>query len=300
MAELNLFEGAPFGGPSGGAPYSVALPDGSVVPATIEGVALPDGSVASADVNVTGLWSPNPSGGTGGLRGDYQSVSRTNAAGVKSQYHIYAKHLTGDAPVGVIYALHGDGAGWFINPNSTTMENVKALAREKNLLLVIPRTPDQVAPFTWWETFAHSTWLADLHSYMAAIHNIDRNRVYWFGYSGGAEVLTYSLISAYSSRFTGGAAIMLAGGGKNDTELYASISTALKTPGRFLMKWVVGEYDNPADGGDVGGFDAVQASRNGEAFYRARDVPTQLSIIPGRDHYDIIPDGVATLRRMVG
>lgn len=245
-------------------------------------------------------WDSNPSNGTGGLRGDYTNVSRTNSAGVTSTYHIYAAHITGDGPHGIIYALHGDGAGWFTNPNSASMESVKAMARARNMILVIPRTPDQTVPYTWWESFSYSTWLADLHSWQAAIHNIERNKVYWFGYSGGAEVLTYNLISAYSSRFTGGGAIMLAGGGKSLTELYAPLSDALKTPGRFLMHWVVGELDNPADGGDDGGFDAVQAAYDGQGYYDWRDVPTKLTIVPGKDHYNIIPDGLSALEEMLG
>lgn len=243
---------------------------------------------------------PNPSNGTGGLRGDYLDVSRTNSAGTTSTYHIYAAHITGDEPLGIIYALHGDGAGWYTNPNSTTMNNVRQMARDRNMILVIPRTPDQVAPFTWWETFAHGTWLADLHSWQAAIHNIDRNKVYWFGYSGGAEVITYNIMNAYSSRFTGGGAIMVAGGGKGSAELLAPISDALKTPGRFLMRWVVGSLDSPEMGGDDGGFDAVQASYQGRGYYDWRDVPTQLTIVPGKNHYDILPDGTAALAEMLG
>lgn len=44
--DVTVSDADPAGGPSGGAPYSVALPDGSVVPAAPEGVALPDGTLA--------------------------------------------------------------------------------------------------------------------------------------------------------------------------------------------------------------------------------------------------------------
>lgn len=246
-------------------------------------------------------WVPNPSNGTGGLRGDYTNVSYTDSQDMTSQYHIYAAHLTGDGPFGIIYALHGDGAGWFNSPTaSVTMNSVRQMARDRNMILVIPRTPDQVAPLTWWETFAHTTWLANFHSWTAAIHNIDRNKIHWFGYSGGAEVQTYSLMSAYSSRWTGGSSIMVAGGGKTNTTLYAPISEALRTPYRNLMHWVVGALDNPADGGDDGGFDAVQASINGEARYREIGLPTKLTIVPGKDHYNILSDGVAALEERLG
>ncbi|XKH53578.1 S-layer homology domain-containing protein [Citricoccus nitrophenolicus] len=239
----------------------------------------------------------NATGGQGGTYQDSQSVTYSNGAST-SQYHLYADHLDGAKPHGIIVHLHGDGAMEYHHPQWTTIPAYVELARQHNLMLVVPRTPDRTGSITWWEDDASGTYAADLFSHLGTEYSLDLNQVYWTGYSGGAESITYDMMDAYSDRWTGGAAVIVGGGGASTWRTpILPISASLKT--NFSMHWVAGGDDTPAAGGSSGSFDAVKAARSGEAHYRKQGVRTSLTVVPGLDHWEIAPHGPAKLAHIL-
>ena len=52
--------------------------------------------------------------------------------------------------MGVVYHFHGDGAFEYESPQYTA-SCLAEVAREHNMLLVVPRTPDRAGEITWWE-----------------------------------------------------------------------------------------------------------------------------------------------------
>ena len=239
----------------------------------------------------------NASGGQGGVYQDATSLTYSNGAST-SQYHLYADHLNGAKPHGIIVHLHGDGAMEYNRPEWTTIPAYLELARRHNLMLVVPRTPDRVGSITWWEGDASGKYAADLFSHLGSKFNLDLNQVYWTGYSGGAETITYEMMDGYSNRWTGGAAVIVGGGGASTwRQPTRPIAQALKDD--FEMHWVAGADDTPAAGGSSGSFDAVKAATSGRAYYQQQGLKTSLTVVPGMDHWEIAPRGPAKLAQVL-
>ena len=227
----------------------------------------------------------NPSGGSGGLKTDRTNVSFT-ATDVSSTYHIYGTNISAASdPVGLVIHLHGDGAEEYSSPTTGMIKQYNDVAKAEGMLFVAPLTPDDVGTFTWWEDSYSSYWLAELLKDLYLKYNIDKNRVWFTGYSGGAEVLTYAMLHRYSNLWTGGGAIMLGGGGATGlTTPTTAISQSVKD--NFQLHWVVGGTDSPASGGDDGGCDALASSLDGYNYYNGQGfVKTSRTILPGLNHF---------------
>jgi len=239
----------------------------------------------------------NATGGAGGPLTDARAIPYTNGTS-SSTYNLYADHLEGRRPHGILFHLHGDGALEYREPQWTTIPAYERIAEEHDLLLVVPRTPDTTGSITWWEGEASARYAADLFTHLGTRYDLDLDRVYLTGYSGGAEAITYKFMDAYSDRFTGGAAVIVGGGGASTwRQPTRPLAAVLKDD--FPMHWVVGADDTPARGGASGSFDAVKAARTGEAHYRGLGMRTSLTIEPGMDHWEIAPSGPATLARVL-
>lgn len=231
---------------------------------------------------------------------DATKLSYTDKAGVTSQYHLFGAHMdTPTGPRGVIIALHGDSdpetaPDWYTSAaTDSEIKNYIDLARQHDLYLLVPRTPDRDGPQTWWNDDSSADWIMNLLTDdLAKKQSIDSDRIYFIGVSGGADSIAEDILSRHSGKFTGGGAAMIAGGSMSDPSL------VLPTPSgfaRFEAHWVVGSEDDGSDGS----YDALSWSKQGEKFWRDRGLKTSHTIIPGGDHYDVGDDGTAILRSLL-
>ena len=163
------------------------------------------------------------------------------------------------------------------------------VAQDAGAIIVIPRTPD-TSSATWWKLPSSTTWLMALYNKIVGEYNIDLNRVFWSGYSGGAEEISYNVTADYNNRWTGGGAMILGGGGASGMTGFAVTPTAAFKQ-NFPMEWHVGELDTD----DGTGWSAVAASSGGEAFYRTRGFTTGRYLVPGADHVATEPHGPCLL-----
>lgn len=238
-------------------------------------------------------------GGSGGAYADTKAVKWSNGS-VSSNYHIYANHLNGKQAHGVMFYMHGDG-GWeydYPNSGSPTGEYIK-IARENNLLLVVPHTPDKQGSETWWEHKSSGKWATDLFDHLGTKYNVNLNETYWVGFSGGADVITEQIMQTHSDGWKGGAALIIGGGAGEWGYLGEKrpISSGLKN--NFKMHWLVGSDDHPGAGAGDDGYDALRAAKDGHKYYTGLGMKTKLNIIPGAGHVDAAWDGPAYLRNIL-
>ncbi|HEY4616529.1 MAG TPA: S-layer homology domain-containing protein, partial [Citricoccus sp.] len=179
----------------------------------------------------------NSTGGRGGAYTDTQGILFTNGT-VASRYHLYAGHLKGAKPHGIMIHLHGDGGFEYEQPQWSTIPAYEKLAEQHGLMLVVPRTPD-TGTTTWWKKESSSQWAADLLKDLGKKYNLDLNQVYWTGYSGGADTVARHMMNTHSAGWTGGAAVIVAGGGiYGQSAPRRPISPMLLK--NYEMHWVVG------------------------------------------------------------
>ena len=133
--------------------------------------------------------------------------------GIRSRYHVFARGVDFSKPVGVVMRLHGDGAYEYDHPEGL-LNCMASVAASHNMILVAPRTPDHEGTRTWWENIGESSeWLSGLISRLREDYdNVDTHNMWWMGYSGGAELISYGLLAQEPENITAGA-IMIGGGG---------------------------------------------------------------------------------------
>ncbi|MDO4918416.1 hypothetical protein [Kocuria sp.] len=205
--------------------------------------------------------------------------------GVTSQYHVVDGGVDTSKPVGLVVDLHGDGGAEFTEPGGRTT-CLAAVAASHNALLVVPLTPDCHGDCTWWRDMAPNLrWLRALTE-KELLRNlpVQKDRITWMGYSGGAEMLSYGVLSDARDLVTGGA-VMVGGGGAP-----SSLGTAptAEQKRQLRMWWFTGAQDDGA--GEDSDFDAVTAATDGQHFYEARGFTrTRLELLPGHTHFDM-PD----------
>lgn len=218
--------------------------------------------------------------------GPLGSMARSfTANGRTGQYHVIDAGVDPNRPVGLVIHLHGDGAQEYHNPSGRTT-CLAAVAASHNDLLVVPRTPDTTGVPTWWEDLeGQRKWLTALVTErLLPDLPVERERVTWTGYSGGAEMLSYGILAGPRDLVTAGAA-MIGGGGAPD---------ALDTPATrqqrkdLQMWWITGRRDDGTDPAST--FDAVDVARSGAEFYGEEGFRrVRLDLLPGHDHFDM-PD----------
>ena len=227
---------------------------------------------------------PAPAPGLGEMK-DYLSRSFTDTAGSTSLYHMYAAGRTA-APNGLVVQLHGDGAGEFVSPLSGTLAGYNNVALANNMLMLAPRSPDNVGIRTWWENTASPVWLLALLDYIRTQYAIDENKIWFMGYSGGAEVQTYFLLSDYSNRIGNGGNIMLGGGGASGLIMGRQPTSAFKANQR--LHWAVGALDTD----DGTGWNALAAAQGGFDRYGTEGFAKRtFETIPGEGHLASEDDG---------
>lgn len=205
--------------------------------------------------------------------------------GVMSKYHVLDGGVDTSRPVGLVVDLHGDGGAEYSEPGGRTT-CLAAVAASHNDLLVVPLTPDCRGACTWWEELRPNLrWLRALvQERLLPDLPVQRDRVSWIGYSGGAEMLSYGVLSSARDLVSGGAA-MVGGGGAPDS-LDSPATSAQKQD--LLMRWYAGEDDDGTDPNSD--FNAVRAAREGQRFYEKSGFKrTKLSLMPGHNHFNM-PD----------
>lgn len=208
----------------------------------------------------------------------FHKKSFVSKEGVEGEYLIY----TVPDSEGVLLWLHGDGAYEFSNPDSKEYldgkDGIKAVAKKKNLTLIVPKTPSKE---TWWEDGANnSDYLIQL------INSIPHHQNLWIGgFSGGAEITTYWLISKLNQLgIKKGGSVLFGGGGSPEEEnITDSVKKNKIIKGDFPMIWIVGENDT-GDANDKDPFNALEVSLQGQEFYKKQGWKTQRIVLKNFGH----------------
>ncbi|AGN17898.1 hypothetical protein J433_06415 [Corynebacterium glutamicum MT] len=179
----------------------------------------------------------------------------------RSNYHLFTRGVDFTEPVGLLVRLHGDGAEEYLSPEGLSA-CLALVAETYNMITLVPRTPDERS-MTWWRNLEENVdWLNSLVAQISAEYGLDAESVWWMGYSGGAELISYGLIP-YSAESVTGGAILLGGGGapeRNRLDVAASLRE------RMPLYWVTGQRDDGTDPAEP--FNAIEAATEGAQWYR--------------------------------
>lgn len=204
-------------------------------------------------------------------------------AGLTGSYHVWASRLDRSSPVGLLLWLHGDGAYEFEHPASDYClggsKGVVELARRRNLVVVAAQTPDTEA-MTWWEEGpANASYAVALVDHLVAQHGVEQSRLWLAGYSGGAQLLTQSLLPAHPAVLAAGA-VMFGGGGVPEVPARAFTRAQLS---RSRLAWVVGRGDITENSDE--GFGGLDEAQQGHRWYGRRGFARRtLQVLPDTTH----------------
>lgn len=181
-------------------------------------------------------------------------------AGTESTYRVFSHGIDWDRPVGAVVRLHGDGAYEYLY-SKRLASCLAAVAADHNLILVQPLTPAEDR--TWWtELETNTDWLEALYDEeISSLEGVDPDRVWWMGYSGGAEMISYGLLPSAGHVITAGA-ILVGGGGAPSEKGHSVPEDRVAT---LPLHWVTGRRDTGEDPRET--FDALQAASEGSDFY---------------------------------
>jgi poly(3-hydroxybutyrate) depolymerase len=153
----------------------------------------------------------DPSHGSGGIAPGktFRTLHLAGLAGGSQNYYVYAPpDYTPSRPWPLLLALHGSGAyGSQENNAATTRDNWSSMAQSRHFLVAAPVASAEV----WSGGVDYSTWLvppvAGLSDYdllaavvadMEGAYNVDRARLYGWGFSAGAHVMHDLMLGSYS------------------------------------------------------------------------------------------------------
>lgn len=214
--------------------------------------------------------------------------------GTTSRYHAFTRGVDFSKPVGLVVRLPGDGEEEFAEPDGITA-CLAAVAAAHNKVYVVAETPDREEPVTWWEDVdTNQAWLDGLvHHEVLGKYHASVDDVWFMGYSGGAELLTYGVLAYHPDWVTQGA-IMVSGGGSPGQLFAAPTESQLEN---MDLTWVSGQADTGAETDGFSGLDQAQA---GSAFYREQGFlrVTQLWV-DGADHFSL-PDPLILAQKLAG
>jgi len=155
------------------------------------------------------------------------------------------------------------------------------------MILLVPFTPDreigEINAETWWEDIVpHVGWAVELTQEILDTYSVDLGRVWFSGFSGGAEAISHQIIPHHLAELGahGGGFVIMGGGGSPYQVTQTVLNSRLKP--RFPITWVVGENDRPEFAYDA--YDGRGAAEAGEATYRVYNWPTNIVIVPNKQH----------------
>ena len=148
--------------------------------------------------------------------------------------------------------------------------------------------------YNWWvRARSNGRMVRALIEKIALAYGVDTSRVWLAGYSGGAEFLSYELLSHDIEWIRGGGATFIGGGGADGVPARVRERAALNPSSheRLLMSWHVGVLDGRSPSGRrrmatsaEGSWSARIAVQEGSAFYEGLGARTLLQVTPGRGH----------------
>lgn len=229
-------------------------------------------------------------------------------------YRVDNLHLLSDfesAP-GVLFYFDGDhlsrAGSRLLRRASPLRAELAQVAAEFNMLSVPVLSPGSLrephltdagsyAPpltYNWWvRARSNGRMVRALIEEIALAYGVDMSRVWCAGYSGGAEFLSYELLSHDIEWIRGGGATFIGGGGADGVPERVRERAALNPSSHehLLMSWHVGVLDGRSPSGRrrmatsaEGSWSARIAVQEGSAFYEGLGARTLLQVTPGRGH----------------
>lgn len=199
---------------------------------------------------------------------DVQLNQHFEAEGVKGRYHLFARNIDYSKPVGILIRLHGDGGFEYSYPNNLP-NCLASVAASYNMIMLQPEAPmtsNSDKELTWWKDIpTKRKWVLSLIAEkIESTKNIDRNNIWWMGYSGGAEFISYGILNHRTDLVTGGTIMVGGGGAPQETQLRDLYDEQRMHVPHY---WVVGTKDDGTDPKTP--FNARRAAAKGEEFYRS-------------------------------
>lgn len=204
-------------------------------------------------------------------------LNSTFAYGAQSSaYHVWADGIDWSRPTGVLWYLDGDytNPAWsrVMNPTGAEMTSIAAEANRRNLVCVAVNTPDVYRAdvgYTWWyDRPSTAPYFRAFADWFNRTYGMDAGRQWLMGYSGGAQMVTGSIMAQQQSTwgFSGGGAIIVGGGGRPWTYDEVGMGSTYK---QMSATWVVGSLD--VAGATVPAtWSALDSARGGQAYFAAQ------------------------------
>ena len=227
-------------------------------------------------------------------------------------YRVDNLHLLSESVPGVLFYFDGDhlsrAGSRLLRRASPLRAELAQVAAEFNMLSVPVLSPGSLreprltdagsyAPqltYNWWvRARSNGRMVRALIEEIALAYGVDMSRVWLAGYSGGAEFLSYELLSHDIEWIRGGGATFIGGGGADGVPERVRERAALNPSSHehLLMSWHVGVLDGRSPSGRrrmatsaEGSWSARIAVQEGSAFYEGLGARTLLQVTPGRGH----------------
>ena len=229
-------------------------------------------------------------------------------------YRVDNLHLLSgsESAPGVLFYFDGDhlsrAGSRLLRRTSPLRAELAQVAAEFNMLSVPVLSPGSLrephltdagsyAPpltYNWWvRARSNGRMVRALIEEIALAYGVDMSRVWLAGYSGGAEFLSYELLSHDIDWIRGGGATFIGGGGADGVPERVRERAALNPSSHehLLMSWHVGVLDGRSPSGRrrmatsaEGSWSARIAVQEGSAFYEGLGARTLLQVTPGRGH----------------
>ncbi|NKX53970.1 hypothetical protein [Arthrobacter mobilis] len=241
------------------------------------------GAIISAALLASLLAAGTPAQAAAPRSATYQTYTAPN--GASSKYHVYADGIDTSKPVGVVFVFHGDysypSQSYVHHPTGPTMTKMAAEAAKKNMIMVPVITPDQKGGITWWEDKdRNGDYFRSLAAMLIKRYGLDASRIWFHGYSGGAEFITFEVLADRQGWIKGGGATIVGGGGYRGMQ--TTPPAAVK---KMRLHWISGSLDG-AGGTTLAGWSALDTARRARKIYQGLGFTrTQMTVLPGVTHY---------------
>ena len=202
-------------------------------------------------------------------------------------------YAAGDAPVGLVVYLDGDGQPFHDQGGESRSERspgglagaggVVEAAGARGYDVVSVRSPGDEG--VWWvdDQDAKIRYLEEALDYVAIECGANTERVWLVGYSGGSEFISQWFFPSYAERMASGGFLLFGGGDAPEEEGSSAFPGDVKD--RLWLNWVTGTRDVPET--SIDGFDGIGHARNSLNYYRTAGFRRTWSEWPDDDHDSI-------------